>query len=119
MGRSSTVLIMSLGWLIYGTVCFLGVSSGRCKYHGKPFEKEYKKARGTAYLAVGICWLAVSFLFSRLPMSDVVRPIILVVSALPGMIYSSKQEREFRKMDEELANEAAKIAEAAGEDGEE
>ena len=112
MGRSSTVLIMSLGWLIYGTVCFLGVSSRRCKYHGKPFEKEYKKAQGTAYLAVGICWLAVSFLFSRLPMSDVVQTIILVVSALPGMIYSSKQERRFREMDDELSAEAAAASSA-------
>lgn len=119
MDNSYLVRVMALFYLIYGALCFAGISIVPGKYRGKPFDKAYKKVHGTTYMMVGVCWLAAGYIIGKLAMLSVLECVILIVTALPGIIYSTKQEREFRKMDEELANEAAKIAEAAGEDGEE
>ena len=112
MGKSGTVLIISVFWMIYGLISFLGISTKGSKYHGRPFEKDYKKARGIAYLGVGICWLAVSFLFSRFSMSNTVQLIVLIAASLPCMIYSTKQERKYRRMDDELIKQAARASSA-------
>jgi len=93
----TALLILSVFWIIYGTLGIFGIQNIPQRYKGSDFEKEYKKSRGIGWLLLGvpmfIFWLVVHNMdiANKVPFM-----IVMIVIALPAIIYDVVAERKFQ-----------------------
>lgn len=95
----TVVLCLSVFWIIYGILGIFGIQIIPEKYKGSDFEKEYKRYRGIGWLLLGIpmfvFWLVVRNMYISNKMPFV---IIMIVIALPAVIYDFVVDRKYQKL---------------------
>ncbi|MDY5730900.1 MAG: hypothetical protein SPL05_05090 [Eubacteriales bacterium] len=93
------VLCFSIFWIIYGILGILGIQNIPEKYKGSDFEKEYKRYRGISWLLLGIPMFVFWLVVHNMDISSkVLFVIVMIVIALPAIIYDFVVGRKYQKL---------------------
>lgn len=91
------LLILSLFWICYGILGLLGIQNIPAKYKNTEQERDYKKYSGTGWLLLGCPWLIAWALVHGTDISPVTVIFVLIISAVPAIVYSYINGKKFKK----------------------
>ncbi len=91
----TTILIMSLFWILYGVLGLFGIQMIPAKYRGHDWTKDYIRYRGISWILLGVPYLAISLFAYGDPL-----PIILMIlgSAVPSLVYTIVKEKQYKTL---------------------
>ena len=96
------MMFMSVFWTLYGIAGLFGIQNIPSKYKGYTWTKEYIRCQGISWLMLGIPWL-IFYLVHTFYLADKnigagVIVLILVLFAVPSIIYTIKWDKKFRDL---------------------
>ena len=95
----TVVLCLSVFWIIYGMLGILGIQNIPEKYKDSDFEKEYKQYKGIGWLLLGIPMFVFWLVVHNMDISNKVPfVIVMIVIALPAVIYDFVGDRKYQKL---------------------
>ena len=92
------IMSMSIFWILYGIAGVLGFQNIPHKYKLHSWTKHYIRCQGISWLMLGIPWLilyllmTVCFADTHIRISVII--LMLLVLAIPAVIYSIRLERK-------------------------
>ena len=102
----TTVLLMGIADIVIGLLGLSGIGLNvREEYKGTVLEKDYKKFAGKLNLMTGVPWVVFALVFGSYDIGSSAEIVILIMCAVPGLIYSIAGERKFKKLFKEIENE--------------
>lgn len=92
------ILFMSVFWIVYGVLGLFGIQNIPKKIRNTEYEKEYKRFSGTGWLLIGVPWFVVWIVTHNMEISAHIVMLILVVCAIPAIIYTYIGEKKYRNL---------------------
>ena len=90
------LLSLSIFWIVYGCVGLFGFQIIPNKYKGFDWTKSYIRFRGASWLMLGVPFLALFLAARNFEMNAVIVMLLMVILALPSIIYSFVFERKYK-----------------------
>lgn len=92
-----TTLLMSIFWIVYGTLGLFGIQVIPEKHRGTEYEMDYKRRSGLAWIMIGIPYLAAYFFLKNLALGLRCEVLVLIIIAVPGLIFSFLTDKKYNK----------------------
>ena len=96
------LMTMSIFWILYGIAGVFGFQNIPHKYKGYSWTKYYIRCQGISWLLIGIPWLVlyllITFFFADTYIRISVVVLILLVLAIPAIIYTIRLEKRFKAL---------------------
>lgn len=89
-------LTMGIFWTFYGILGLCGIQRIPSKYKNKTWTKQYIRSCGLGWLMCGIPWILLYFALSRHPVSPPIMALLIVLLALPSLIFFSYIEKKYK-----------------------
>ncbi len=93
-----TILALGIVWTVYGLLGLLEFQVIPDKFKGKEWTKSYIRSQGVSWLLLGIPWLIIYAVTHDMNLKTSTMAIILVVAALPTLVYGIINDRKYKKL---------------------
>ncbi len=93
-----TVLAFGIVWTVWGLIGILGFQVIPEKYKGKEWTKSYIRSQGVSWILLGIPWLIIYAVTHDMGLETSTICIILVIAALPTLVYGIINDRKYKKL---------------------
>ena len=94
-----SLLTFGIVWTVYGAIGLLfGWQVIPKEHKGKAWTVEYIRFRALCWILMGVPWLILYFVFKSVELSFPEYAALLITAAFPGILYSFKQEKKYKKL---------------------
>lgn len=99
------ILALGIFWTVYGIAGLFGFQNLPERFKNQPWTKEYTRYLGLTWLAAGIPWIILHFVFKQLVLGRAKEVLLLLVFSAPSIIYNVYIDRKYKKRLEEQTKE--------------
>ena len=92
------VMWLGVAYCIYGLLYLLGLPHVAPRYRNRTWTRKYQRTCGIGWLMIGIPWLGLYVFSMTCQMATPLLATLIVVLALPSILYGFLSEKRFRKI---------------------